>query len=287
MNIEVEILAHTEQVVARTPLFELISLRLSYPRFIHSEVMTYRRFARCFSSSRAVPSNKLLDKVRTDPVMPPKFGASQSGMNMGAELEGEDLKRAQQVWRTAARGAADASYTLSKIGAHKSLGNRLTEPFVNITGVVTGELGEWLWFLKQRLAKDADPAIQELALKIQEVLSISTPSREPIHLPYITIEEKSDYSLEHLKLISAARCARSSYTPFGSPKKDTEKDLKLAGRLVEAGHFSPFEHQCEPTDYNKCNYEGPFKNWVAFRSELDNKTNNWMYLQGLLSIIGR
>jgi len=44
--------------------------------------------------------------------------------------------------------------------------------------------------------------------------------------------------------ISTSRCARISYTTVGDSekKRDYEADIKLHDRLLQEGHFSPFEH---------------------------------------------
>ena len=40
---------------------------LTYPRFIHSELMTHRMFSRNSASSRAIPFEKMLKIVEEDP----------------------------------------------------------------------------------------------------------------------------------------------------------------------------------------------------------------------------
>ena len=43
--------------------------------------------------------------------------------------------------------------------------------------------------------------------------------------------------------IATARCARLSYTTLGdNPKVDYEADINLHDRLLQSGHYSPFEH---------------------------------------------
>ena len=63
------------------------------------------------------------------------------------------------------------------------------------------------------------------------------------HIPFIREEEKT-LSLEDQKIMSVARCARSSYNNFYG-KNDFESDKKLFNLLKESGHWSPFEHQAE------------------------------------------
>ena len=56
----------------------LTTLELIYPRFIHSEFMTHRMFSRNASSSRAIPVQKMIDRIRNDPAMPIHWGQNQS-----------------------------------------------------------------------------------------------------------------------------------------------------------------------------------------------------------------
>ena len=43
---------------------------LTYPRFIHSELMTHRMFSRNSASSRAIPFEKMVKMVKEDPFIP-------------------------------------------------------------------------------------------------------------------------------------------------------------------------------------------------------------------------
>src|SRR6267154_4788885 len=58
------------------------------PKFIHGEFMTHRVISRNASSSRAVPTKKLLEEVRSDSLRagPVFWGANQKGMQAANEL---------------------------------------------------------------------------------------------------------------------------------------------------------------------------------------------------------
>ena len=43
---------------------------LTYPRMIHSEVMTHRLFSRNAASSRAIPFKRMMEDVENDPFIP-------------------------------------------------------------------------------------------------------------------------------------------------------------------------------------------------------------------------
>lgn len=48
----------------------ITSYILTYPRFIHAELMTHRMFSRNSASSRAIPFEKMLKMVEEDPFIP-------------------------------------------------------------------------------------------------------------------------------------------------------------------------------------------------------------------------
>jgi len=82
MTCEVKIIEDTVGYGRRLTTFQL-----RYPRFIHSELMTHRVFSRNASSSRAIPTAKLLEMVKIDPAMPVYWGKNQSGMQANEELD--------------------------------------------------------------------------------------------------------------------------------------------------------------------------------------------------------
>ena len=48
----------------------ITSFLLTYPRFIHSELMTHRMFSRNSASSRAIPFEKMVKMIEEDPFIP-------------------------------------------------------------------------------------------------------------------------------------------------------------------------------------------------------------------------
>ena len=56
------------------------SFILTYPRFIHSEVMTHRAFSRNAASSRAIPVERMIRAVEEKTAMPLVWTTAQKGM---------------------------------------------------------------------------------------------------------------------------------------------------------------------------------------------------------------
>lgn len=222
----------------------LTTVEVRYPRFIHSEVLTHRDRARNSASSRAIPWPKMMAAIIDDPVIPIRFGSEQQGMQTGGEIN--DPEAARLVWLEARDNAVRSAQHLANLGVHKSICNRLTEPFMWITVVMTAT--EWNNFFRLRCHADAEVHFQ----KIAEMIRVARESSQPTpvkdggwHLPYVSgVDHKAltptPFSTLSLCKISAARCARVSYLTQDG-QRDPMKDLELFDRLSNG---SGFGHWC-------------------------------------------
>lgn len=238
----------------------ITTLKLRYPKFIHSEFMTHRMFSRNASSSRAIPVRKLVQEVREDALRaaPVWWGREQKGMASGDELDIREKYIAKELWKQAALNAVGSAGALVEAGVHKSIVNRILEPFSHINVVVTAT--EWDNFFGLRLDKDAQPEMRVLAEDMWHAMKKSTPKELDYgqwHLPFITPEDCDTYGIndnDDAIKVCVARCARVSYESFETGKKSTfEEDLALFERLKAQAHWSPFEHPAMPDTsiYNK------------------------------------
>lgn len=266
-----------------TSVPDLLTMQVSYPRMIHSEVMTHRVFSRNASSSRAIPVAKVIKQVWNDPAMPVHWGQNQPSMQAKQELSGFKLVAAKFLWRTAAKVAASIAWGMNKVGLHKQVANRILEPFQIIHVIITSS--EWSNFDELRDHSDADPNIQTLARVMKEARKKSIPTirskrdaenSSGWHLPYITEYEREMHfkSPLYLAKLSAARCARVSYLNHDGSAPDPAKDLKLYERLVGSRpiHASPVEHQAYPDvrlagslEWLQGDMHGNFTGWVQHR----------------------
>jgi hypothetical protein len=252
------------------------TIELRYPRFIHSEVMTHRAFSRNASSSRAIPVEKVIQQVESDPACPIHWGKNQPGMQAGEEVQCKNL--AQWLWEQAAGRAVWSTKELLQRNVHKQITNRLLEPFQFIKVIVTAT--EWDNFFNLRIHPDAQPEIQELA----RCIKIAQDKVEPDelvpgqwHLPYITKEEfEGPIPERYLKLASAGRCARVSYLNHDKSRSNAFVCAELAKKLLIAGHLSPFEHQARPMDIknNIKNNLHPWE-WEQGVTHIDRESNFW------------
>ena len=255
----------------------ITTFQVKFHRFILPEFNTHRVFSRNFSSSRAIPTKKLLEQVRNDPAMPVHWGKNQPGMQANEELTGVEKQAAIDSWKAAAQEAASRADIMAQIGAHKQIVNRIIEPFLWANGIVTST--EWDNWFELRAHEDAQPEIHELAIRMREAMEGSTPQLLQVgewHLPYILDHEKADgffkkqENRDLLIKISAARCCRVSYLKHDGQMPNIDEDLALFERLAGAVplHASPLEHQATPFPdeiHVDGSLSGNFKGWIQYR----------------------
>jgi len=270
----------------------ITTLQVKFHRFILPEFNTHRVFSRNFSSSRAIPTAKLIEQVRTDPAIPVHWGKNQPGMQAAEELEGIGKQLARDAWMVSADVAAGQAGVLSSLNVHKQIVNRVLEPYMWVTGIVTAT--EWDNWFELRAHEDAQPEIHELALRMKEAMDKSRPmllDENCWHLPYVSLEEMANAAETNkvfphdayatLAPISAARCCRVSYLKQDGSKPNIEDDLKLFDRLVGSAplHASPLEHQAY-SDIMEDHPEawGNFRGWVQYRKVYEEKvaTEAWL-----------
>lgn len=252
MTISAKVIEHSVNDTGK----ELVTFQLMYPRFIHAEFMTHRVFSRNASSSRAVPVTKMIEQVRTASAMPIHWGKNQTGMQAHQELDEQGIKMAESAWLNSAEIAWRRAELLLHLGLHKQIVNRVLEPFLHISVIVTAT--EWSNFFELRDHPDAQPEIHELAIQMKEAMAGSMGQYRPFdrqttaawHLPYVTAEERALYPKgpAFLAKLSAARCARVSYLTHDGREPSRAEDLALYERLVGSRplHASPIEHQAYP-----------------------------------------
>jgi thymidylate synthase ThyX len=218
------------------------------------------------ASSRAVPTNRMIERVLSDPAMPLEWGVNKPGMSASDALTPEQAEEAKAEWLHARDSAVEHVRALQKFNVHKQVINRVLEPFMWHTVIVTAT--EWDNFFTLRCAPNAQPEIRAAALAMRAALDGSTPrpvARGEWHLPLIQDDERS-LPIEKLKRVSAARCARVSYLTHDGAR-DIEKDVELCDRLWSDRHLSPFEHVAIPS--GDAEFHANFRGWVQMRRELE------------------
>lgn len=249
----------------------LTTLECRYPRFIHAEVLRHRVDSHSVESSRAVPTEINIKKVKEDPFVPESFNKRVKGMGVGEALDGEAREEAEKMWRESARAMAWRAGQLNDIGIDKSRANRLLEPFMYVKDIITAT--EWSNFLALRcppgedvdLDFPAQPEFQIFALLVRQALRLSDPKQLQHgwwHLPGATGLElhqlcqlregktvgDPDAFVNDLKRACPRRLAKISFDNLNKPE-DIEISIAKTGELVSFGHFSPTEHVARPMSF--------------------------------------
>jgi hypothetical protein len=291
----------------------LTTMEITFPRCVLAEAETHRVFSgwdgnveeliihnlginvdknlsRNSASSRAIPINKMLDKVRTDPFIPEKWGKPVKGM--GAKeywpTDSQEHEILTAAWTNQLKTTISTVSFYEDIGNKEDL-NRLLEPWLYHTAIITAT--EWDNFFKLRTDSAADWKIKKIADLMYS--AYHNPQVQPTllrynewHCPLVTKEDEvliDDYIVENLghesiidstnleikKKISVARCARISYLTHDG-KRDIAKDLELFERLRTSGHNSPVEHIATPMN-NNVQWSGNFQGWKQWRKEFPNE----------------
>lgn len=269
----------------------LTTFEITFNRFILAEVNTHKVLSKNSASSRAIPVEKQIQKIVDEVAMPVVWPAEQKGMQGGEPLSDAGQMTAKLDWMEAAQNAINSVLKLRDIPwsedkgedepsekLHKSVVNRLLEPFMHHTAVITGTA--WENFFLQRAHKDAQPEFHAVASLMLEKYRSSAPAElhpGEWHLPYIRQEDRDEIwgdldpgSGEYLDgwmtlaKISAGRCARTSYLTQNGVR-DHGEDLTLFSRLIDREsdedprHWSPLEHPATPWPENRQRGSIPFK----------------------------
>lgn len=244
---------------SRSPMDGTIitTLELTYPRFIHAELLTHRVFSRNSASSRAIPIQKMIDAIDVCPAHPVEWGKNQPGMQAEEEVTTDVARKANDIWYAASRDAIYHAKRMAALGVHKQVVNRLLEPFMHQKTLVTST--EWDNFFKLRMHKDAQPEMRVLAEEMYPHIHSESkyyPCERHMHHPFGSPGGPWQ--------VAVARCARVSYTTHDS-LRSKEADMELCNKLQESGHWSPFEHVAVAAHGRHANFTG----WRSYRQILE------------------
>lgn len=253
----------------------LSTVEATFARSALAELNTHRALSKNSASSRAIPVKKMLAAVEESPFIPRRFSLAQKGMHASEFVTPSDGQWEDTVsWWLDSRDQAVASAKKGlDISLHKQDVNRILEPFMLHTAIISGT--EWENFFDLRLAKDengnplAYPPIYDLAYAIrEEIYKHKTNNvvftKDYSHLPLISTSDMEALSPADVAKVSAARCARVSYTTHHN-ERNLMDDINLFDRLVSSGHYSPLEHVAKPSGTKNSNFDG----WHQLRKDYE------------------
>lgn len=132
----------------------LISVLATFPRIILAEVNTHRMLSKNTSSSRAIPFYKMIQAIQENPFIPTAWQKEHKGMQ-GTEYfqseDGDNIHKLTEAWLVGRDVAVQVAQGLTNSKVTKQLANRLLEPFMWTTMLITGTLkGGWDNFFELR-----------------------------------------------------------------------------------------------------------------------------------------
>lgn len=259
----------------------LTTYELTYPRIIHSELLTHSMLVRSAASSRAIPFAKMQEQLQGRPV---RFGQANPGMqDKGVDYDKKLMcytdgagfpLSPEDGWEAAKEDALVWAKRFYNAGYHKQVYNRITEPFQMMKTVLSCTEDKNFFWLRKHGA--ADPTLEELAQCMWEAKNQSSPQElKPgeWHLPYVETyrmlefynegtddeyqklgrqayfigegENRKEITLEQAIKVS---CARTAAVSFRNEDYGLEKCLEVYDRLVgdERKHASAMQHQATP-----------------------------------------
>jgi hypothetical protein len=251
----------------------LTTWMLTYPRFIHSEIMTHRSASRNSASSRAIPSEKLIADIIDNPTCFEQVGRKNKGMQAQEICTPEQYQKFHNDWFTLCTEAIEFADKWSKSVA-KQVVNRALEPWMHMTVIFT--MCSHKNFFRLRAHPAAQPEFQVLAYGMLDKYLKSTPQELPWgewHLP--GLDEKAADMMnirDKLKIVTALAC-RASYSAF----KDgigIDDAIRIHDRGVEMRHWSPFEHPALATPrhaLSNFDEDGICSGWAQYRKNFPNE----------------
>lgn len=258
----------------------LTTFEIKLHRYVLAEFNTHRVNSRNFQSSRACPAEKMIANIlkEDEMVYPLHWGRKQKGMVADLEIDEADQLEAIAIWDEAREAMVGFTRRLLKIDVHKQVANRLLEPFMAITGIVTAT--DYSNFFAQRCHPDSQPEIRALADAMKLAYDASKP-REldagEYHLPLIKPEEWAEFhnDIDTVFKVAVGRCARVSYLNHDGDR-NIQDDIKLHDRLLTSKppHLSPFEHVAIalPNSDRKANFTG----FQSYRNILEGENGEWL-----------
>lgn len=285
----------------------LTTFEITFPRIVLAEAKTHRmirgmggnieeelwlsglginddeNLSRNSASSRAIPVEKMIKMVLNNPFIPEQFPMNSKGMQPQEYItkDNPEFEKHVEHWLFCRNKAVEyATYGREVLNWAKQLANRLLEPFMWYTSIITAT--EFSNFFKLRTNENAQYEIRRIAdLMYYEYIEVENDvenctydcdkkpkklKQNEWHMPLIFNEDyklieqyikdkrflvpqelgaRNNLIVGFLKKVSVARCARVSYLTYDD-KRDIEKDLELFEKLKVSGHWSPFEHVATP-----------------------------------------
>lgn len=236
------------------------------PRIILAEFNTHRIFSRNAASSRAIPFERMIAQIMDDPFVPLVWTSEKKGMQGEIITDAKAIAELERCWLGARDEAVRWAEGIAYRGAHKSICNRLLEPWMWTTVVMTACDFSNYWKLR------CHPAAEHHMRLTAEAMRVAYDAAEPQllepgewHLPFTSDLSPGQgvrvWMPEKAIKLSVARAASVSYKTVDGFDMTQEKANDLHDSLMASGHWSPFEHQAS-ADRQRWSGPGGREQWV-------------------------
>lgn len=258
----------------------LTTFEVTFPRIVLADITRHRVQSYSFESTRAVPLEKRLEQVKSNPFIPTLFRSRAKGMGGGLILTGHQAYKARKLWLKGRDYAIEIVEAMEPNdewpGISKELAGRLLEPYSWITGIISGTTWANLFGLRcPPIACVPHPSyppqyeLQVVAQMMREEYDHNEPEKLEFgdwHLPLIDPDEYTPDADRYWAHVSAGRCAAVSYLNHHKDSKDPDKAAaRWEEKLAPSAHWSPGEHaaQCilnawwwDESDQDLGNFQG-------------------------------
>lgn len=269
MAFKAEIVAHSRSLDG----FELLTFEVTYPRIVHSEMMTHRVFSRNSASTRAIPIINQLRNILQNPFVPEKFGINQPGMQAYRHLEGLKHEEAEEMWL---RGRDRAVTTVIELilgeeRAQKLLGYNSLEGYANGAAIL-----EKLDELSKEMPKSTDKIDPDLTsmLNVHKQLAGRGLEAYMWHTVVITATEFDNFYALRDHPEAQGEIATIARMMHEAHKASTPKVLDYGEwhlPYVEEGEFDDIEEaimasgaRCAATSYNRQRNKNPEREFERY-----------------------
>lgn len=198
---------------------------ITFPRIVLSEFNTHRMFSRNSASSRAIPTEKMIQMVKDDPFIPTAFQKNHKGMQGNTYITSEDsVGYFRGVYKRLAKGACENAQHLLNNNITKQLANRLLEPFMWHKCIMTAHEIENFFHLRcpQYYIGDDVPVRFRSRFEVLNYLDVADPKkadewRKELDNDLFWLQKNTGGAEIHISLL--AEKMWDAYKMYSTPKQ--------------------------------------------------------------------
>lgn len=248
----------------------MTTLEVVLPRTVLPYLLIESNISRSFDDVLDAPVADNMKAIADSPAVPIYWPAASIQTYPAAPLRTPKAHAAREAWLRARDEAVGCAETLTDIGAHHTIANRLLEPFL-VQRVLLSST-EWRSVLAgQRRQITHDPLVlaelTEVMESVKRLLEKSQPEELNLgqwHLPYIRSFELRTLPARQAIEVSIARCHYGH--DLEADLFNIERDLDHYRQLAYAARpvLAPMEHVCTPAA-KKEHTIGSLRGWHQYR----------------------